>query len=325
MLLGLGVYNIWLTLRIQPDEERVSVDSGFHASRSHEPGLDASAFGVDGASSSDVGLDALIDAIAPIALESPVLGETVLTALPPTRLIGSKPFAVEGFNISSHRWEPPLAGQSYKQLQAGIQLVNRSGALNDIEFSEFVMKTQHFCDSVNGTPDFPMMKNEVNRARELDQFASDHDAQLCFVLRAKRAAWSPDYITQTASQHGFIAGAVAGRMVIPASVSGMPPVLGLTFETREALSQDSAEAALREVVLSLNVAHVPRSEAAFDRMRSVAMALAWKMDGTVTDDRGVALPQEAMDVIAAELTRLYDTLDQRELSAGSPLAQRLFS
>jgi hypothetical protein len=33
----------------------------------------------------------------------------------------------------------------------------------------------------------------------------------------------------------------------------------------------------------------------------------------------------AMDAIAADLEQLYDVLDQRELSAGSALARRLFS
>jgi hypothetical protein len=46
---------------------------------------------------------------------------------------------------------------------------------------------------------FPDMRQEVARARELDQFASDHDAQLAFVLRARRAAWSPSYIVQMAA------------------------------------------------------------------------------------------------------------------------------
>jgi hypothetical protein len=32
-----------------------------------------------------------------------------------------------------------------------------------------------------------------------------------------------------------------------------------------------------------------------------------------------------MEPIAADLEQLYDTLDQRELSAGSVLARRLFS
>ena len=49
------------------------------------------------------------------------------------------------------------------------------------------------------------------------------------------------------------------------------------------------------------------------------------MDGVVSDDNGVALPAEAMDVIASELEVLYDTLAQRELAAGSSLARRLFS
>ena len=32
-----------------------------------------------------------------------------------------------------------------------------------------------------------------------------------------------------------------------------------------------------------------------------------------------------MDVIGSELEQLYDTLDERDLSAGSALARRLFS
>jgi hypothetical protein len=65
-------------------------------------------------------------------------------------------------------------------LQAGVQLANRTGPLNEIEYSEFVMKAQAFADALGGTPDFPDMLQEVARARELDQFASQHDAQLGF-------------------------------------------------------------------------------------------------------------------------------------------------
>jgi hypothetical protein len=197
--------------------------------------------------------------------------------------------------------------------------------LNDIEFSEFVVKTQTFCDAVGGTPDFPEMRQEVSRARELDQFASDHDAQLSFVLRACRASWSPSYIQQLAGKLGFVPGAIAGRMVVPAALGGMPPVLSLSFDAQAALAEDPTQSALREVILSLDVAQVDRGERAFERMRETAKSLATDMNGTITDDNGVALPEEAMDVIAAELAHLYDTLAQRELAAGSALARRLFS
>jgi hypothetical protein len=245
--------------------------------------------------------------------------------MPPTRRAGSKPFAIEGRNDSTQEWETPRAGQRYSAFQAGVQLANRSGALNDIEYSEFVMKTQAFADAINGSPEFPEMRDEVARARELDQFAGSHDAQLSFTLRARQAAWSPGYLQQNASRIGFVAGAIPGRMVLPASSAGGPPVLGLAFSTQAALSEDPSHSAIREVTLSLDVPHVPRSEQPFVRMRDAAIALSASMDGLITDDNGQVIPSESLDAIGNDLESLYDTLDARDLSAGSPQARRLFS
>ncbi|HEX5739437.1 MAG TPA: cell division protein FtsZ, partial [Hydrogenophaga sp.] len=144
------------------------------------------------------GLDALIDVITPLLLETQVSGDALLAAMPGTRRVGSKPFAVEAQCDATGEWETPRLGQRYRVLQAGVQLANRAGPLNDIEFSEFVVKAQAYADAVGATPDFPDMRAEVARARELDTFASGHDAQLGFTLRARRAAWSPGYLTQNA-------------------------------------------------------------------------------------------------------------------------------
>lgn len=270
-------------------------------------------------------LDALIDVIAPLALEDEVSGEAVLAALPGTRRVGSKPFAVEGQTALSTDWEAPRPGQRYRALQAGVQLANRAGALNDIEFSEFVVKAQTFADTLGAAPDFPDMRAEVARARELDAFASGHDAQLGFTLRARRAAWSPGYVTQHAARQGFVAGSLPGRMVLPGSSAGQAPILSLGFDPQAAMAEDPEQSALRELVLSLEVTHVPRSEQPFARMRQAAAALAEAMDGVVTDDAGRPLSTEALEQIGADLEDLYDALDGRELSAGSAQARRLFS
>jgi hypothetical protein len=270
-------------------------------------------------------LDPLIDVIAPIALEAPVSGDAVLGVLPSTRRVGSKPFAIEGLNEQSGEWEMPLPGQRYSELQAGVQLANRSGALNEIEYSEFVVKAQAFADAVNGMPEFPEMHDEVIRARELDQFASTHDAQLGVTLRARDSAWSPGYVQQSAARLGFVAGALPGRLVLPVSVPGLPPALVLTFDPQAALADDPAHSAIREVALTLDVAQVDRHEHAFARMRDAAVGLAEAMEGVLTDDNGQLLSGVAMDQIGIELEKLYDILDSRELSAGSPQARRLFS
>jgi hypothetical protein len=271
------------------------------------------------------GLDPLIDVIAPVSLDALASGDAALAAMPATRRAGSKPVAIEGLNEHNGEWEPPAPGQRYGAFQVGVQLANRTGALNEIEYSEFVVKAQAFADAVNGAPEFPEMLDEVARARELDQFASAHDAQLGFVLRALHAAWSPGYVQQNAARHGFAAGLIPGRMVLPTGEPGMPPILGLAFDTQAALADDPAQSAIRELTLSLDVPQVERIERPFERMREVAAALAREMDGVVTDSDGQLLRDETMDVIAGDLEQLYDTLDSRDLSAGSPLARRLFS
>ena len=70
---------------------------------------------------------------------------------------------------------------------------------------------------------------------------------------------------------------------------------------------------------------VDRSECAFARMRDAAIALARDMDGVVTDSDGQPLRADVMDGIGTDLQQLYDTLDRRDLAAGSSLARRLFS
>jgi len=269
--------------------------------------------------------DALIDALAPIELQGQVSGDAALAALPPTRRIGTKQFTVEGVNADTGEWEPLRLGQRYSAFQAGIQLANRMGALNEIEFSEFVMKTQAFADAVGGDVEFPDMLQEVARARELDQFASEHDAQLSFTLRARQLAWSPGYVQQNALRLGFVPGAIPGRMVIPAAEVGLAPMLSLLFDSQAALAEDPNQTPIRSLTLTLDVPQIERSQQPFLRMCQVANELAAAMEGLITDDNGHALSDAALQTIDRDLTVIYDTLEQRDLAAGSLQARRLFS
>ena len=150
-------------------------------------------------------LDALIDVIAAIEIDHPISGEATLAAMPTSRRVGNKLLILEGLHTETGLWEPPRNSQRYSAFQAGVQLANRMGPLNEIEFSEFVLKIQHFSDAINGAPEFPDMLDEVARARELDSFASAHDAQLSFTIKAIKTAWSPGYVQQNAARLGFVA------------------------------------------------------------------------------------------------------------------------
>jgi hypothetical protein len=124
---------------------------------------------------------------------------------------------------------------------------------------------------------------------------------------------------------GFVAGVIPGRMVLPSAVQGLPPVLSLTFDTQAALADDPALSAIREFSLSLDLPQIAREDQSFGRLREAASRLAKEMDGLVTDGTGQILGDDVLDQIAIDLNQLYDALDQRELSAGSQQARRLFS
>ena len=270
-------------------------------------------------------LDALIDACASITVDAPVPGDVVLAHLPSKRHAGSKLVIVEGLDSETGGWEAPSAGRRYGELQAGVQLASRTGPLNEIEYSEFVQRMQAFADAIGAGMDAPDMLDVMARARELDAFASQHDAQLAVHLHARGAAWSVGYIQQHARRHGFVPGVVAGRLVYPSSEEGAPPVLTLTYDSQAALADEPDRAAVRDVTLAFDVPQTDASVEPFKAWQAAAQALAVGMDAAIVDDDGRPLSSGGFEAIGAELGALYTALEARGLAAGSASARRLFS
>ncbi|SEL08761.1 hypothetical protein SAMN05216359_105120 [Roseateles sp. YR242] len=270
-------------------------------------------------------IDALIDALATVTPEGPISGEMALSHLPGSRRAGTKPFHIEGLNSANGEWELPQPGQRYNEFQAGLQMANRSGALNEIEYSEFIQKVQGFADGLGAMVEFPDMLDVVGRARELDQFAASHDAQLAIQLRARGAAWTLGFVQQGALRHGFVPGSIPGRLVLPAPDEGAPPVLALQFDAQAALADDPQTSSLREITLALDVLQTPESLEPFAVWQESARQLAKDFEADICDDRGQVLNLHAFQAIGQELATLYKALASRDLAAGSPVARRLFS
>jgi len=270
-------------------------------------------------------LDALIDAIVPLALEAPISGELAISHLPPTRRAGSKPFYIEGLDTETGAWEAFAPGRRYGELQAGVQLASRSGALNEIEYSEFVQKVEVFAEAVGASADAPDMLEVVARSRELDALSSPLDAQLTVTLRSNAVAWSVGYVQQAAARLGFVTGPVPGRMVLPAAEEGAPPVLVLAVDPQAALADEPQAAAVRECVLTLDVPQTPESAEPFPAFHRAATTLADDLDATAIDDQGQPITLHAYAVIGQELQKLYRQLEALDLAAGSAAARRLFT
>ena len=341
VLVGIVVQGLWKARRIAARPAGLNVVVGDEPGARREP-----AMGGDAAAAADgelptngparpdgrlapvrrsIRLDALIDAIATLSVDAPVAGERVLPHLPGANRVGTKPFFIEGLNSETGDWETIVPNARYGEFQAGVQMANRNGALNEIEFSEFVQKLEAFAQAIGAATDLPDMLETVARARELDAFASQHDAQLVALLRANSVAWSVGYMQQAAQRHGFVPGSVPGRLVLPSNEEGAPPVLVLSFDAQAALADDPGHAAVRELTLGLDVAQTEELAEPFAAWHGAARKLADDLDAAIVDDQGQTITLHAFSAIHAELTRLYEALMAHDLAAGSPGARRLFS
>ncbi len=272
-----------------------------------------------------VRLDALIDAIATLSLEHPLTGDQVLSHLPHTRRAGSKPVLIEGLRADCGEWEAPQTGVTYSELQAGVLLANRTGGLNEIEYSEFVQKIQTMADALTAGVEFPDMLDVVARSKELDAFASAHDAQLAMRLHAKGSAWSVGYVQQQAARHGFVPGALPGRLVLPSHEEGAPPVLTLHFDAQAAFADDPDQATIRELMLAFDVPQTAAEQEPYKGWCAAGEVLSMSLGAVMVDEQGHAFMPAAFESIGFELTRLYEALTARDLAAGSPAARRLFA
>ena len=335
VLAALAVHGIWVSWRARPrragvpaERQEPTLGPSETADGATEQGAEPAEPGPRVSTSRTriaVEIDPLIDAVAEVALDAPVSGDAAIAALPATRRAGSKPFHIEGLNAETGCWEAAQHGRRYGAFQAGVQLANRAGALNEIEYSEFVLKVQTFADALGATADFADMIEVVARARELDDFAHAHDAQLAVHIRAKSTAWTVGFLVQVAQRHGVLASTLPGQLVLPSDDPDAPPLVLLTFDARAAMADDPDEAALRECTLTLDVPQSPESAEAFSRWQRTAAVLCRDMDGDLVDDDGRVVSLQQFASIYQELRGLYDALSARGLAAGSAAARRLFS
>jgi hypothetical protein len=270
-------------------------------------------------------IDALIDALVPLALEAPITGDAALAHLPPSHRAGAKPFYIEGLDTETGEWDVLTPGRRYGELQAGVQLANRSGPLNQIEFSEFVQKIEAYAEAIGADADVPNMLEVVDRARELDALSAPLDAQLTVTLRSNGVAWSVAYVQQVAARLGFVAGAVPGRLVLPSNEEQAPPLLVLTVDAQAALADSPQSSAVRECSLALDVPQSPESAEPFPAWHRSATALAADLDASAVDDQGQPVTLHAFAAIGQELAGLYQRLEALDVAAGTAAARRLFS
>ena len=267
-------------------------------------------------------VDRRIDCIVPIRLGGSLPGDKILPAAQRLRRAGSKPVHIEG-KPEGGQWELLQNGVRYEELRAAAQLANRSGALNELEFSEFVTGVQQFADAIDGAPEFPDMMETVAMARELDGFAAQCDAQLSINVMSDGAPWSANYVQAVASQDGLLLSRDGTRFVKLDAKQN--PVFMLQFGDTNFLRDDLTYKGGNMITLVLDVPVAEEDILPFRLMCDYAKSLSERIGARVVDDSRRPLPESTLVAIDQQLMKLYAKLEEAGIPAGSPVTRRLFS
>jgi hypothetical protein len=260
-------------------------------------------------------VDPLIDCVILLSPDTPVHGDKLIPTLQSLRHVGSKPVHFIGQREDGH-WEAIAHRGTYVALQAGVQLASRSGALNELEYSELVMRLRQIADEMNAEPDVPDMTHVMAQARALHHFVHEFDAKLSVNIQSNGAPWAINTLLAALERQGFD--------IRPDGSLMMPDGDGGTLFMLSTNVTPAAESTSR-LTLLLDVPCVAPLRDGFGAMVACAHALAARLGGTVVDDTNQPLTEHAVAEIAREVNTFYGGMEASDIPAGSTRALRLFN
>ena len=260
-------------------------------------------------------VDDMIDCLIPIALAVKLRGEKILHAAQSLRHVGNKPVHFIGLR-EDQVWEAINPASVYLALHVGVQLANRTGMLNEIEFSELVGRLRQFGDEIDAEADVPDMTMVMKSARALHQFVNQFDAKLSVNIQSNGAPWAISTLLAALERQGFDL-RPDGKLVMPDGDGGTL----FALSTNVTLAADTSS----RLTLLLDVPCVAPQREAYDAMISFAKVLASRLGGTVVDDSNEPLSDVALCTIAEQVADFCRDMEAAGVPAGSPRALRLFN
>lgn len=206
---------------------------------------------------------------------------------------------------------------AYGAFRTALQLVSRTGIVSEGELIEFRSEVENLAATLGASTVAPEMKQAMDRARELDQFCADADIQIVLNLVPAAGGGFPN-----AKLDAAITAAGLGRLAD--GQHALRDAQGRVLYTVYAVVGER-EGEVAKLAFSLDVPRAPEVRKTYESMVRFARQLAAGLGGSLIDDNGRPLDEQALAAIGAELDAVRQALEGRGLPPGGPLALRLFS
>ena len=267
------------------------------------------------------GLDGVTEYIARLKFATPQLANfgPLLASL---RRIG-KPVRAFGERADGG-WEA-LSGHPrnvYGQVEFGLQLADRGGALSQDQLDTFCRALYEFAAEEGGAVTCPEREAALGLARELDLFCMDVDVLIGLnVVSADHRPFTSEAMHSLALEAGL--GLEADGTFLARDDFGHA-LFTLANQEDAPFPRDGRGLTTHGVTLLFDVPRVADGLAVFDRMTRLGFDLAWRLEGRLMDDNGRVVSEDSLNRDRARLAQFFARMEARGIPAGGERALRLF-
>ena len=230
-----------------------------------------------------------------------------------------------GLNYQSRTWETlALDDARYTSVRVALQLVDRSGPVNDEQLRAFGEEAKNTAGEMSAIAELPEFAPALEQAAALDEFCTNVDVVVGInVIANSGQVFQGTKIRALAE--------AAGLRLQPGGAFHSHDEQGVTLFSLE--NQESEPFVIDRirnistpgVTFLLDVPRAANGLRVFDRMVAMSRSFADSLDGTLADDNRAMLNDSGLDRIRTQLRAIYTAMEQRGIEAGSPIALRLFS
>jgi ZipA, C-terminal FtsZ-binding domain len=268
-------------------------------------------------------IDEKIDLVAVVMANDPVPPRLVMDAIAKSRSFG-KPVYWEGLQNGSwgalHTDVP-----RYKEIKAGLQLVDRKGAIDELFIEQFIRLAQEFAASANGVCQTETQDVATKRAQETDQFAASVDMEIGVnVVSRSGVAFQGTKVRALCEAAGLKLDPDSG-VFLSSNERGETQFVLANLEPRAFTPEQIKNLTTQGLTILLDVPRVADGPKVFQHMMQLARTLADALGGEVVDDARKPLTNTGAEAIRMQLAEIARRMSERNIPAGSRVAQRLFS
>ena len=266
-------------------------------------------------------LDGVTEYIARLKFATPQLANfgPLLASL---RRIG-KPVRAFGERADGD-WEA-LSGHPrnvYGQVEFGLQLADRGGALSQDQLDTFCRALYEFAAEEGGAVTCPDREAALGLARELDLFCMDVDVLIGLnVVSADHRPFTSEAMHSLALEAGL--GLESDGTFLARDDFGHA-LFTLANQEDAPFPRDGRGLTTHGVTLLFDVPRVADGLAVFDRMTRLGFDLAWRLEGRLMDDNGRVVSEDSLNRDRARLAQFFARMEARGIPAGGERALRLF-